>query len=526
MKNKDFVRKGYFIPNKELIPFRKNNKWGFSNLHGEIIIEPNYSFVNFFEDGVAIVGRYINVDNLYVETRVGLISEKGRTILPLIFSEIFRSSFGGIIAKCFKKTESEPRSFRCFDMEGNEYSILENLIEKFASINIHLGAEYVSIYQIAEKLFIGVKIISLKSSRRDLILINEKGEEIELKQGEEIFKAALVQMGFWAGSKASIAINRKYGIIEKSGLVTIPFIYDYPITFKDGLSVATKDGKKGIIDLSNNVLVDFIYDELKRFEISSNEKAIWRGGIGEGYTYFYLENGEVEKFENILPELEPSYEKIQPIKLVYDDHEENAALFNDLGVMIFPDNFTYENEPEIYGEVAIIPKDEKFILIDKYGNGILRSSFEDIQYLGSDYFYCDNYDEKPEPRIINSKGELIYLVDGKYNEIKFFFDRAESWTCSPISIDFSRFRLLQVSLRIRDKVYIYGFITNQGIECWSGELKYKDLDNQFFEYSLEEDDEGLDIETNDDFRFTEGPTCPACGGREYMCCNYWIEKNS
>lgn len=524
MKKKDFNSRFASTINQDFIPYRKNNRWGYCNTKGEILIEPKYSFVNFFEEGLAIVGKYVEVGVDDIEVRHGLINQKGEEILPLVFSEIIRSSFGGVIVKGFRNKHDEVLNYKCFDVNGKEYNMLEDLLSRFISINPELAEEYRSIYQISEQLFIGVKVINPKYNSRELILLNEFGQKIELNHiGLIIKKEALLQMGFWIGAKGKLKINGKDGLIDEYGVVIIPFIYDSLFSFETNLAIAVKAGKSGIIDLHNNVIVEFIYDELQRFQ---KEKIIWRGRIGEDYTYFSIIDGQVEFSGNIYPELEPDYIRINSINLVYDEEEENVELYNNEGIKIIDKVFSYKEEPEIFGELAKISKGDRFTIIDKFGREIIESGFDDIEHLGSGNFYCYNYDEKPEPRIINSKGELIYLVDRKYNETKFFFDKAESWTCSPISIDFGRFRLLQVSLRIRDKEYIYGFITNQGIECWSGEMKYKDLDNQFFEFSLHEDDEGLDFQTNDDFLYVEGPTCPACGGREYMCCNYWIEKNS
>jgi len=53
------------------------------------------------------------------------------------------------------------------------------------------------------------------------------------------------------------------------------------------------------------------------------------------------------------------------------------------------------------------------------------------------------------------------------------------------------------------------------------------MNEENFDYS--DNDECMQNSSNDydDYDSSDGNECPACGARgEYMCCNYWIEKNT
>ena len=59
--------------NGQLIPFRVNFKWGYSNPKGEMIIQPQYAFCDFFQDSVAFVIK--DSSSYAINTKGEIISE-------------------------------------------------------------------------------------------------------------------------------------------------------------------------------------------------------------------------------------------------------------------------------------------------------------------------------------------------------------------------------------------------------------------------------------------------------------------
>lgn len=57
---------------------------------------------------------------------------------------------------------------------------------------------------------------------------------------------------------------------------------------------------------------------------------------------------------------------------------------------------------------------------------------------------------------------------------------------------------------------------NDASNDYEEEDNFDSDDDEFYE------DEDLGDENDEE----DGSSCPACGGSEYMCCNYWIERNS
>ena len=64
---------------------------------------------------------------------------------------------------------------------------------------------------------------------------------------------------------ACVTLNgKKWGGINKKGVVVIPFSYDYPFIFKNGCGVIRKGDKYGVIDRLGHELLPAMYNEIKR----------------------------------------------------------------------------------------------------------------------------------------------------------------------------------------------------------------------------------------------------------------------
>jgi hypothetical protein len=78
-----------------LVPFRVNDKWGYSDLKGKIKIKPAYDYAAFFEDDYAIT---------YVNNHQGLINKSGKTIIPFHYRDLQVSSEGVVAETADQRT--------------------------------------------------------------------------------------------------------------------------------------------------------------------------------------------------------------------------------------------------------------------------------------------------------------------------------------------------------------------------------------------------------------------------------------
>lgn len=75
-------------------------------------------------------------------------------------------------------------------------------------------------------------------------------------------------------------VDTKWGVINVSGQLVVPCMYEEPIQFESGAMVATAilNGKFGLIDQKGNEVTGFIYDDLSRF-MDGKAKATLNGEV-------------------------------------------------------------------------------------------------------------------------------------------------------------------------------------------------------------------------------------------------------
>ncbi len=72
-------------------------------------------------------------------------------------------------------------------------------------------------------------------------------------------------MGFLKDGLLVAKKDKKSGYLDTKGKIIIPFIYDLADDFKNGIAIVQKNGKCGIIDKKGNQLTDLVYDHVDKF---------------------------------------------------------------------------------------------------------------------------------------------------------------------------------------------------------------------------------------------------------------------
>ena len=80
--------------------------------------------------------------------------------------------------------------------------------------------------------------------------------------------------------------NFKWGGLDETGKIIIPFIYDDAGSYRDGLSLVLKDDKYGWLDTKGKVIIPLEYDSAKEFEqdlaqVSKDNKIGWIDKTGK-----------------------------------------------------------------------------------------------------------------------------------------------------------------------------------------------------------------------------------------------------
>jgi hypothetical protein len=232
----------------------KNNKAGFINSAGTLVIPIEYDAANNFMEGLCAV---------QMKGKIGFIDKTNKLVIPFIFEGVgagFQQGnciiYGGKKSWMIDKTgrQTTARKYDAIAFNGRfGMAFLDN---KWGFINLD-GKEvipliYDYIYNIGEGL-VGAK----KDGKFGYI------DTLNQTKIPFIYDAASV---FYDGASI-VSLDKKYGLIDKKGNAIIPF--QYKKLYRDdstGWYRADQNGKWGMIDKAGNVRVQFIYDFIKDFD--------------------------------------------------------------------------------------------------------------------------------------------------------------------------------------------------------------------------------------------------------------------
>jgi len=197
---------------------------------------------------------------------------------------------------------------------------------------------------------------------------------------------------------AYFEMNDKYGFINKDGEEVFLLDCDSISSFKEGMAFYSVNGKYGFIDAAGTSVIDHIYDDVSFFE---RGLAVVRKGI-------YV--GVIDRAGNeILPIIYTSASINESYIVIMKDDVIDYYDFS--GKKIYNDDGQIEHISDDY---YIYKIDGKSGVSDKYGNDVLPSVYEQIEYIENSNLFIVSKDEKYG--IIDDKGELKvpFLYDGIY----------------------------------------------------------------------------------------------------------------
>lgn len=308
-----------------LVPFKEGLLYGFMDYEGTPIIQPEYDYVGFFSEGVAVVmknGKYgfidkgnnLIIDLLYdsaidfeggraivgLKDKFGIINRVGHIILPIDFEDLGTFSEGLIYGK-------KDSLFGYYDNSGFQ-RLEEKYSEAFSFSNgiakVQLGRKqafidtygalivspvFESIHFFNDSLLVfekegrfgicrknGTLIDSIKydmigilstdraivTNKGKLGYINGEGKLIIDMKFDEF--PNFIEVGQYKGAYAVIRIKGKYGVIDHLGKIIIPATYLHLGKFSS-LIAFTKGKGWGFLDLLNNPVISAQFDFAESF---------------------------------------------------------------------------------------------------------------------------------------------------------------------------------------------------------------------------------------------------------------------
>lgn len=454
-KNSDF-KKEYSIDCRSigegLIVIKKDEKCGYADIYGNIVLEPDWEDADPFLNGLAIVehgfgttyvidhnGRnvigsywygimragdfFITLDYDFSASKIykGLIDNKGTVILEAKYDGV-----DVLTPSCFAVEKNS--KYGLYNLQGEE--ILEIQYERLSSIKNRLivvknGDKY-ALYNSEGKAVSEFIYDSVGYASGDFVPVSANGKSgfVDLDGNVVIDLIYDKTFSFSADGFVETQINDKVGYIDAKGNVVIPFEYESLGTFRDGKARAKKDGRWGVIDLSNNVLLPFEYDELNDFS-----EGIAVAKKGEKYGY-------IDEIGNTVIEFKWDIANTFSEGMAFVTDESGQYCINTKGETIFNVPIDDIQCYPFKGSVALICQESKeknesgrtarkYGMINNTGTVLISPEYDSI-YSRGDGFYSirkGGYSDGKEG-LIDSKGTMI--LEAKYNSISSFDNEGHS----------------------------------------------------------------------------------------------------
>ncbi len=298
-----------------------NDKRGFINRTGKVVIEPQFDQVQDFTGGIARVWincypcerRFIDEQGNFVHNTIldegpqlefseglaavriggipygrdGFIDNKGNVIIQPQYKSTFRFSDG--LAKVMVENNLEGYIDRTGKMViAPQFEDAYDFYEGMAQIKVD---EKFGFIDKTGKIVVSPQFIEAGDFSEGLapVKINELWRFID-KKGNIIIKPQYKDAYEFSEGLAYVQKNKKYGFIDKSGNLKIKFLFDEANNFSEGLALIKLKGKFQFIDKSGNFAFTQKFDDAKSFNgglaevsigISNYKGVITRDNIGK-----------------------------------------------------------------------------------------------------------------------------------------------------------------------------------------------------------------------------------------------------
>lgn len=244
-------------------------KWGFINKMGEIIVEPKYDEIADFSEGLALVKD---------GDKWGFINKEGKFVIPSQFNDAWSFYEGMALVKIKEKwgfitpdgkIAIEPSYKWAYSAEGSDFFLLledgsllnprtvvisednvaylleisKDKIERLGKIKLTMYKDY------------RYKLFSKKNfewlSHEDSLGFSQWGYKI----GRTTYHGIENWVDDFFEKHARVIIDNKWGYIDKTGTIKIKPQFDYCSRLSDGVAIIEINGKLGVIEESGKMIV-------------------------------------------------------------------------------------------------------------------------------------------------------------------------------------------------------------------------------------------------------------------------------
>jgi hypothetical protein len=445
-----------------LIPYRKGDKWGYSDAQKKIIIEPRFSEVNFFDGEIATakLDSYYCVINkkgdiIYKHKNLMFIADDGSTFItwdnsythqmfdkqgrPVtkVYNDIRSfNKYGyaqvttgyvkrGLIDKTF--TEVMPTKYGSLEFfTPSLVKVYDESLKKYGLFNLktrqQFATDYSMIYPPQENMMMvrqGDLYGFMDMGGRLIVPVKyQKEAPGSEKRGVSYNESTYVDFnldGFYSGL-AVVVENGKAGYIDKKGRTVIPFEFDQAYGFSGNCAWVRKGTKWGMINKQGKYVLQPVYT-YPAIVTAKELEAL--DGFHEGLVPVATDSlfGYVDTTGKVV--IPFTYERAESffdgLAAVYV--RSKVGFINRKGEMVIEPKFKwlegvgiYNSKPFRDGYGIALNEDESWSLVNTKGKEMLPYHFTD-SYLQIDENGIGNGVANGKRYVFNTKGDILYTFE-------------------------------------------------------------------------------------------------------------------
>lgn len=277
-----------------LIALTKNNKYGFIDTSGKVVIPFMYDKISPFSNGIAKVWNGYRI--------MSYINNKGKEIIPSCFVPGDEYDFRSYFNKHIIRAEDSVQ--RVFDLTGKEtavlyYNKMHELDEneksfcvlknnRWGSLDSNFQVKIPLEYESLESIFPNI-LLARKDNK--VGFISHQGKVIYPFTFDWVEKLQDGDM-FGRGLAKVALIDNKIGLINSRGKLIVPVLYDEINPFSCGLALVKRNNKYGFVNIKGKEVIAPIYDRATSFSDNVAEVTL----KGETYQIDTLGNRIEEEY--------------------------------------------------------------------------------------------------------------------------------------------------------------------------------------------------------------------------------------
>lgn len=244
----------------------KNGLYGFSDLHGNLVIPPTFPQANDFTENRAAV--MVVIDSFFYQCTY--IDTLGNTLFQPVYEAAFPFSSGYAPIKQYER-------WGLIDTLGREAlpTVHEQITLPEQGI-LFAGDEYgMALFKCTPS---GVKRMTapvyfpVTSPADNRVGVTRNGKQGFLDlDGHEVIPCIYDEIGAFHLGRTLVRNEDSYGIIDTLGNIVLPIEYSYKTSkgqkyvYYDSLALVEKDGLLGYVDLQGNIVIPLLFKEAYHF---------------------------------------------------------------------------------------------------------------------------------------------------------------------------------------------------------------------------------------------------------------------